>query len=70
MTAVRNIYFEQNGMRFEARPDTVGTDSEELSLLAWMGALTPERRSRLASLQDNVRHACEMLLTAETVGSA
>jgi hypothetical protein len=63
-----NVYFEfDNGGRFVARPDTLGTSAEELILLDGMPP-TPARESRLASLQANVRHAYETLLTTETAG--
>lgn len=65
---VVTVRFEANGVCLEARPDTVGTDAAELALL---DAMAPEtRRARVASLQDNCRHACEMLLTVPAEGSA
>lgn len=57
------------GALFMARPDTVGTDRDELALL---GDMLPnkDRIARIASLQQNVRDAYEMLLTATVLGNA
>ncbi|MDE2101683.1 MAG: hypothetical protein KGL39_30840 [Patescibacteria group bacterium] len=69
MSSPHTAYFERDGLRFEARLDTIGTDPREIELLAAMEP-NAEREARIASLQDNVRHAYEMLLTVEIAGRA
>lgn len=66
---VRTVACEfSDGGRFEARPDTIGTDSDELRLLASMS--DAQRFQRVAALQENVMHAYETLRTAEPMGRA
>lgn len=69
ISVIRNVYLEHHGLRFEARPHTVGIDPDDLARLVDMPR-TAARESLIACLQENARLACELLLTAETAGRA
>lgn len=66
-----NIFFDlAPSGRFEARPESIGTDVGEIGMLAHLTEPTPEQARRIEVIRENLRHAMKELDAAAPAGTA